>query len=407
MKNVFVLVFVACLLWVPAAVYAQPDQTAKAPPVSQPLVREGDFAVKLVEGLKIGTAKDEAEAENMLASYGIAPRNGWIADYPVTPDIIGELENAVAEAADSKRLPMAREEAVKAFQKVAFDVGLPISIDTSGKYAEAPPPESPQYTDPGVVDNYYYTEGPPVLTYYPPPWDYAYMYAWVPSPFFYTGFFFPGFFILHDFHKVIIVKRRPCVVTNHFFDPRHRRLVVIDHLKRGTGREFRTAVDRSHGRGFDSSEGRRGAASIFERSRERAGTERGRIERGSRSPGPGRGFKEEQNPAIKGRDGGSGRASERGSTAFRSRMPERFGSPRAGRSFGEGRTSAFRGRDRTSGGSFQRGSAGFSRMPQRSGREFRAAPFRGGGESRTGSFGPSRGGSSGRGGSRGGCVGRC
>jgi len=341
MKRLPVFLFAAFLFLMPVVVCAQSDQTAKAPPISQPLVREGDFAVKLVEGLKIGTAKDEVEAESMLASSGIAPKNGWIADYPVTPDIIGELENAVGEAADSKRLPMVPEEAVKAFQKVTFDAGLPIAVDTSGKYAEAPPPESPQYADPGVIDNYYYSEGPPVVTYYPPPWDYAYMYAWVPSPFFCSGFFFSGFFILHDFHKVIIINKKAAVVTNHFIDPKSRRVFVIDHSKSGTGREFRAA---SHGRGFSSTEGHRGAASIFNRSQ------------------------------------GSGRGS-RGGGSFRSR-------------------------DSGSGGSFERGAAGSGRMPERSGRGFSAAPSRGG-ESGRGSSGGSHGGSFSHGGSRGGCVGRC
>jgi hypothetical protein len=404
MKKVFLLVFIVSLLWVSAAANAQPDQTAKTPPVSQPLVREGDFAVKLVEGLKIGTAKDEAEAESMLASYGIAPRNGWIADYPMTPDIIGELETATAEAADSKRLPMARDEAVKVFQKVAFDAGLPITVDTSGQYAEAPPPTSPQYADSGVVDNYYYREGPPVVTYYPPPWDYAYMYSWVPSPFFFTGYFFPGFFILHDFHKVIIIDRRRFVVTNHFFDRHHKRFFVIDHLRRGRGRGFVSADDRFRGRVFNSGEGRRGAASIFERSRERARIERGRIERGPGSSGPGRGSREGVSSSFRGRGGDSGRSL--GSPGF-GRRNESFRSQGTGRGLGEGRTPAFTGRNGGPGRSFERGSSGFNRMPERSGRGSGVAPFRGGGEGGRGSFGASRGGSAGRGGSRGGCVGRC
>jgi len=406
MKKIFVLVFLVSLLWVSAAVYAQPDQTAPPPPVSQPLVRQGDFAVKLVESLKMGTAKDEAEAESMLASNGIAPKNGWIADYPMTPDIIGELENATVEAADSRRLPITREEAVKAFQKVAFDAGLPITVDTSGKYAEAPPPESPQYADPGVVNDYYYGEGPPVVTYYPPPWDYGYMYSWVPSPFFFSGFFFPGFFILNDFHKVVIINRRPFVVTNHFFDRHHKRFFVVDHLRRGNGRGFITATDRFRGRGFNSSEGRRSAVSIFERSRERGRIERGRIERGSGSPGPRWGSREGgASPAFRGRDG-SGGTFERGSAGV-NRMPQRFGSQGTGRGFREERTPAFRGRDGGSGGSFERGSASSGRMPERSGRGFSAAPSRGGGQSGRGSFGALGGGSPGRGGSRGGCVGRC
>jgi len=70
--------------------------------------------MELVGALNIGTAKNEAEAETMLVTAGIAPRNGWISDYPVTPDIIAELENAVSEAADANRLPVRKESALEA-----------------------------------------------------------------------------------------------------------------------------------------------------------------------------------------------------------------------------------------------------------------------------------------------------
>jgi len=36
----------------------------------------------------------------MLASSGIAPRNEWIADDPVTPDIIEDQQNAIGAAGD-------------------------------------------------------------------------------------------------------------------------------------------------------------------------------------------------------------------------------------------------------------------------------------------------------------------
>jgi hypothetical protein len=159
------------------AVGAQPGKAAiQPPPVAQTLVREGDFAIKLAEALKIGQAKSEAEAENMLASTGITPKNGWIADYPVTPDIIAELEKTVGEAADAKRLPIAKNEALKALRTTAVEFELPIIAEIS-EYTESPPPTTPEYTPPSAIDNYYDTEGPPVVTYYPPPWDYYYLYA--------------------------------------------------------------------------------------------------------------------------------------------------------------------------------------------------------------------------------------
>ena len=102
---------------------AQSSTTStQAPPIAQSLIREGDFAIKLVESLKIGQTTNEAEAESMLASIGIAPKNGWIADYPVTPDIIGELQSAIGSAVDSRKLGMNRDEAVKAFQDLALKI---------------------------------------------------------------------------------------------------------------------------------------------------------------------------------------------------------------------------------------------------------------------------------------------
>ena len=84
---------------------AESGETAtQPPPIAQALVREGDFAIQLAQALKMGQAKNEADAESALASAGIAPKNGWIADYPMTPDIVGELQNAIGTAADSGKL---------------------------------------------------------------------------------------------------------------------------------------------------------------------------------------------------------------------------------------------------------------------------------------------------------------
>jgi len=159
-------------------VSAPSQETAKQPPpIAQTLVREGDFAIKLAEALKIGKARSEAEAESMLASVGITPKNGWIADYPMTPDIIGELEKAVGEASDGQKLALGKNEALKALRTAAVEHELPIIAEGPDEYTESPPPTTPQYTTPSAIDTYYYTEGPPVVTYYPPPWDYYYMYA--------------------------------------------------------------------------------------------------------------------------------------------------------------------------------------------------------------------------------------
>jgi hypothetical protein len=64
------------------------DGNTQPPPAAVPLVREGAFALNLA-ALSLDHPTSEVEAESILGTAGIAPSNGWIADYPVTPDIIG------------------------------------------------------------------------------------------------------------------------------------------------------------------------------------------------------------------------------------------------------------------------------------------------------------------------------
>ena len=151
-----------------------------------------------------------------------------------------------------------------------MELELPIIAEVPERYTESPPPTTPEYTEPSVIDNYYYAEGPPVVTYYPPPWDYYYMYAWVPSPFWCSGFFFPGFFILHDFHRVVFVRHRhPCVISNHFRDSQNRK-DSLPLIPRGDTPEASLGgKDTPPRRGFNSTEARNGARSILERSRDR------------------------------------------------------------------------------------------------------------------------------------------
>jgi hypothetical protein len=152
MKKLLAIMLAFSLTILPFAVYGQSEQTASnsLPPVSQQLVPEGNFALKLVPALKLGTANNEAQAEDMLASVGIAPKNGWIADYPMTPIIIGELQNAVVAAADANKLPMGKDDALKAFEGVTTEFGLAIVPGSSGQYAE-----NQAQPNPTVIDNYY------------------------------------------------------------------------------------------------------------------------------------------------------------------------------------------------------------------------------------------------------------
>ena len=235
-------------LLIPVMIDAQPAQAQASPPsIAAPLVREGTLAVKLQAGLALGMTDDEVEAENRLADAGISPRNGWIADYPVTPDIIGELQQAVSDAADSGKVSFSRDEALQRFNSTLSESSLSITPYTPQGSNEAAPSGSENYPNPSVVNNYYYNEGPPVMTYYIPPPDFYYLYAWVPFPFWCSGFWFPGFFVLHDFHRTIIVNRRPVFVSNHFRDVRVNRVFRIDPDARFRGRTFGGIGARARG----------------------------------------------------------------------------------------------------------------------------------------------------------------
>jgi len=159
------------------AYYSQPDRNRQEPPPrEQRLVREGYFAMRLAEALKIGEAKSEAEAESILASVGILPKKGWIADYPLTPVVIGELENAIGEAANSGKIAMNRDEAMKVFHDLIMDI--------QGQSAQVEPHAGWQpYTEP-----YYYPRFYAYPYYYPYSFSFYYPYPYYRGYYGYYGF---------------------------------------------------------------------------------------------------------------------------------------------------------------------------------------------------------------------------
>jgi hypothetical protein len=198
MKKLLAASAIFFLLSIPLISYAQPGQNVqKAPPISSGLVREGNFAIKLVEVLKLGTAKNETEAENMLAAAGISPKNGWIADHPLTPDIIGEVRRAIAVALDSGTLAMKKDEASLAVQ-VLIDSQWKLPAASGGEeareygdYPSSPYEEYDPYYNPDLYPFPYY---PPYYDYYYP-YPYYYYGYYYPYPYFYfrSGFGFRGF----------------------------------------------------------------------------------------------------------------------------------------------------------------------------------------------------------------------
>jgi hypothetical protein len=306
MKKWLAVVLAANLLLYPFAVFAedygpQTTQSQQAPPVAQTLIREGDFAIRLAAELNLGTPENEAVAEDMLSKAGVSPLNGWISDYPMTPEIVGQLGDSISAAAGKGTLPMTTGEATKGLYTLVSQMNLPTP---AGPAAGTVPEGS---ANPTVVNNYYYDQGPPIISYYPPPPDYSYLYAWVPYPVFWFGFWFPGFFMCHNFTTTVIVSHPPfvsrtAIVSNRFIDPVTRTVSRIDPvvrtstgtvrpmtaLRSGSGQLFGTVTDMRRGAtlsgvsavprgtavsgrsvgtgGFRTLEAMRGAQSIYSRS---------------------------------------------------------------------------------------------------------------------------------------------
>jgi hypothetical protein len=237
MRKLHVLGVALCLFLAPpfsSMLHAQPSGP---PPVGAPLVREGDFAVRLLSALGLGTTDDEVEAETRLGEVGIIPRNGWIADYPVTPDILGELQRSAVDAARLRKIPLSPDDALATVNAVSDEFELSVTPYT-GAPANGAGPSAEGYANPEDVNDYYALEGAPIYTYYTPPPDYYYLYAWVPYPFWCRGFWFPGFFVLHDFHRHFMVRNRVRFVSNHFNDVRTNRVYRVDPVVRFNGRTF-------------------------------------------------------------------------------------------------------------------------------------------------------------------------
>ncbi len=234
------LIFIlGLLLLIPAAAFAQVYQTtaAASPPIAQPLMREGDFAVALTEALKLGTGMGETEAESTLTSIGVMPRNGWIADYPATPDVIDEVRASISEAATAGKLFGGKDAVMAAFQGVINGNNVPVR-PADDQVAGAEPGPGTNYPDAGDLNNYYDTEGPPIVTYYSPPPDYAYLYTWVPYPFWWSDFWFPGFFVLVDFDNGVYWHGHRGFISNHFRDPATGRMARLDPANRVSGGTF-------------------------------------------------------------------------------------------------------------------------------------------------------------------------
>lgn len=82
MKTLAVVLSVFMFFSIVTAATVLAKQQIPGPPLAQSLVREGTLAMDLSRALKIGSPVNEADAESVLSAAGIAPRNGWVGDYP-------------------------------------------------------------------------------------------------------------------------------------------------------------------------------------------------------------------------------------------------------------------------------------------------------------------------------------
>ena len=131
----------------------------------------------------------------------------------MTPDIIAEVRESTARSASAGSLSISEADAARTVDNVSIEMNLPIEVagekytnesSSSSEYqssSTAPAPEVSEYEAPANVEEYYDEYGPPIVSYYPPPSNYGYLYAWVPWPFRWGGFGFGGFFILKDFDR--------------------------------------------------------------------------------------------------------------------------------------------------------------------------------------------------------------
>jgi hypothetical protein len=304
---------------IPSAIPAD----TRLPSVDQALIPEGVFAMQLAEALKLGSSLDEAEAEALLSGLGIEPQNGWITDYPVTPTILGDIEKDIVAASEQGKIALPKDQALKLLGEVKTRLGLDVTptpkapaslsrkpgkktlysyIDSQGvthytdvyksiptEYrnsvrtlnlpaaqeisdttwdspAGASVPESLATPIPDDINDYYEEQGPPVVTYYSPPAPYDYLYSWTPYPFWSTGVYFPGFFVLNNFHRKITFNRHPHFVRHHAKGGRHHRhRFSAGPLKGGHAKSKRLAPSPW----FSTQKARTGAKAIVSRKQNR------------------------------------------------------------------------------------------------------------------------------------------
>ena len=139
------------------------------------------------------------------------PGTGGLPIIPWTPDVAGELQKSVGDAADSKRLKIPKDEAVKRLHATLANLELSIIPGQTTASGTAP-----AYPDPDELNDYYADEGPPVYTYYNPPPDYYYLYEFIPYPFWWYDLWFPGILRAHRLPQARVLPRQGSFLLEPF-----------------------------------------------------------------------------------------------------------------------------------------------------------------------------------------------
>lgn len=199
-QGLLIIALIAGTLLFPtmAAAQNEPLAYAEEQTMAPSVVRQGDFALRLVTAFNLPASEDEEAAARALTALGILPPGGWVADQPMTPRIVAELRDAVVAAVAAGRLIMDLDAAMRAFTELVAEFGLPLPADQAPGYASGGAPVSTYapYCNGTAFDYYYGSFGAPIYTYCRPPPAYFYLYSWVPYSFYWHRQVFAGFFIL-------------------------------------------------------------------------------------------------------------------------------------------------------------------------------------------------------------------
>ena len=166
-----------------------------------------DQALKLFSDVKARLGFDVKPGPNPPA--GLIKKPGKTTVYSYT-----DSHGAAHFTDDLDSIPEANRKTMKIVSQSALN-GLSGGAGSGTTQAPAPQYTAKPKLKPEVINQQYEEQGPPVVTYYEPPESYTYLYSWVPYPFWSTGFYYPGYFMLKDFHRRVHVNRRPYYVSHH------------------------------------------------------------------------------------------------------------------------------------------------------------------------------------------------